>query len=369
MTDPSGPRPEERLPAPRPPAEVPSAERFTAPPSAHTVALSPERAAKIVRQSASARAAGFLIVSVVVIFVAVYYLYELGFPGALQGLPFVPAQGRLVAEQTAQQVTAVENGYTIFQANCARCHGANGEGGIGPVLNDQSKLFAHLNTDYLHNVLTVGGRYVCGNPKSLMPVWSDAGNPPGPLNYVQINDLIAFIRATNNQTYVVRDPSTNEPVIDPATGQEKTFTGWRDPSYQPAPGATPFPDCWSSAFTSGASAAPSAGASGAPGASASPAASGAGAATTLQITAQNIAYDKTDLTAPAGQAFAIAFSNQDSGIPHNVAIKDGSGKEVFKGDIVTGPTQTTYQVPALAAGTYTFYCSVHPNMTGTLTIK
>jgi plastocyanin len=27
----------------------------------------------------------------------------------------------------------------------------------------------------------------------------------------------------------------------------------------------------------------------------------------------------------------------------------------------------TYDVPALAAGTYGFVCSVHPNMTGTLT--
>ena len=44
-------------------------------------------------------------------------------------------------------------------------------------------------------MLTVGGRYVCGNPNSRMPVWSNEGNPPGPLNYKQIDDLIAFIRA------------------------------------------------------------------------------------------------------------------------------------------------------------------------------
>ena len=33
------------------------------------------------------------------------------------------------SETNAQQVTAVERGYNLFQANCARCHGANGEGG------------------------------------------------------------------------------------------------------------------------------------------------------------------------------------------------------------------------------------------------
>ena len=122
----------------------------------------------------------------------------------------------------------------------------------GPCLNAQEKLFAHLNENYLRNVLTVGGRYVCGNPKSLMPVWSDKGNPPGPLNYRQIDELIAFLTATNDQTYEIRDPSLNEPVIDPATGKVKTFTGWVDPNYKPAPGATPFPDCYLDAIAGAA---------------------------------------------------------------------------------------------------------------------
>ncbi len=362
--------PEERLPATRPPETTVSAERFASPAGTRTFGLTPERAATIVRQSASSRLVGFLAVGFVILFIAIYYLYELGFPTALAGLPFVPNDSRLTAEKAAQQVTAVQAGYNVFEANCARCHGVNGEGGIGPVLHDQAKLYQHLNEDYLHNVLTVGGRYVCGNANSLMPVWADVGNPPGPLNYIQINDVIAFIRSDQNQTYVMVDPNTLEPVVDPSTGQEKTFQGWRDPTWTPAPGATPVPACWSSAFTSSPAPSASAGASGAPAPSGSPAPSGGGsAATTVQLTAQNIQYDKTDLEAPANAAFAIAFNNQDAGVPHNVAIKDASGKEIFKGDIVTGVTQTTYQVPALPAGTYTFYCSVHPNMTGTLTVK
>ena len=101
---------------------------------------------------------------------------------------------RLEAELEAQQVTSVERGYNIYQANCARCHGANGEGGIGPTLNRQDKLFAHLNRDYLHNMLTVGGRYACGNAEQHDAGLGEHGNPPGPLNYKQIEDVIAFIR-------------------------------------------------------------------------------------------------------------------------------------------------------------------------------
>ncbi len=56
-------------------------------------------------------------------------------------------------------------------------------------------------------------------------------------------------------------------------------------------------------------------------------------------------------------------------MPHNVDIKDASGTSVFKGDIFPGVATKNYDVPALKAGTYPFTCDVHPNMTGTLTVK
>ena len=37
--------------------------------------------------------------------------------------------------------------------------------------------------------------------------------------------------------------------------------------------------------------------------------------------------------------------------------------------IRTGPETATYQVGALASGSYFFHCDVHPTMTGTLTVK
>jgi mono/diheme cytochrome c family protein/plastocyanin len=360
MTDQPGHPTEERLPAPRPSSAPVPADRFSAPPSAHRNDLTPERAARIVRQSANARWVGFLAVVIVSLFVIVYYFYELGLPGGL-------SEPRLEAAANAQQVTSIQRGYNIYEANCAKCHGVDGEGGIGPTLNRQDKLFAHLNPDYIHTMLQVGGRFACGNANSVMPVWSNTGSPPGPLNYKQIEDVIAFIRSEKGTEYEVLDPTLFEPVIDPATGKPKTFEGWVDPNYTPAPGATPYPACWADEFSQPA-ASGSPAPSSAPGASGAPSESQAPGGAVLQESALNIAFEVASLSAPADTAFQIQFDNKDAGIPHNIAIHDANGAELFKGEIITGPAQATYDVPALKAGTYTFVCSVHPNMTGTLTV-
>jgi len=117
------------------------------------------------------------------------------------------------------------------------------------------------------------------------------------------------------------------------------------PSGQPAPSAQP-------PASGGPS--PSAGGGGAPG-------------QTVELSAKGVAFSTNALQAPAGAPFTLHFDNQDASIPHNVEIKDGSGGSVFKGDIFPGVAAKDYQVPALQAGTYSFVCDVHPNMTGTLT--
>ena len=358
---------EERLPATRP-QEVMPADRFSAVPSVKSTAgLTPQRLAGIVRQSSSARWVGFLTVVFVSLFIIGYWFYELGAPLGI-------SEARLALEKEHQQVTDVQRGYNLYQANCARCHGPNGLGPtekdaatakyIGPQLNDQAKLFTHLNESYLRNVLTVGGRFVCGNANSQMPVWSDKGNPPGPLNYRQLDELIAFLRSTSDREYEVRDPSTNEPLVDPSTGKLKTFRGWRDQNYKPAPGSTPYPDCYLNALTGGAAGSSAPGASIDPNAPKVTVTAPAGAATT--------GFSPTTLEAAAGKSFTLTFDNQDSTAPHNVVITGPDGKTVSIGDTTffTGPAKKEYAVPALTAGAYTFLCQVHPTtMTGKLEVK
>jgi plastocyanin len=85
------------------------------------------------------------------------------------------------------------------------------------------------------------------------------------------------------------------------------------------------------------------------------------------VVAKDIAYQPTSLSIPANTATTITFDNQDAA-PHNIAIKDASGAQVFKGEIVT-QQKIDYNVNALPAGAYQFWCEVHPNMTGTLTVQ
>jgi mono/diheme cytochrome c family protein/uncharacterized cupredoxin-like copper-binding protein len=217
-------------------------ERFSAGPRAHSVGLTEERSAQIVRQSGNARNIVFLAILLIALFIPVYWFYE-------NGIPALGIEGRLEAEAQAQLVTDVSRGYELFLANCATCHGEHGQGGVGPPLNDQGKLYnaltpagdpgtGHLNPNYIETVLTVGGRYVCGNPHSLMQAWKQ---PNGPLNYRQVQELIAWITASSDITFE-RKVETHGGATAPPSPEY--ISGWRDPNYKPGPDDTPVPDCW-----------------------------------------------------------------------------------------------------------------------------
>ncbi|HET8786551.1 MAG TPA: cytochrome c oxidase subunit II, partial [Candidatus Limnocylindrales bacterium] len=112
--------------------------------------------------------------------------------------------------------------------------------------------------------------------------------------------------------------------------------------------------------------------SGSPSASPSPSAGGsaAPAGATLEVSASTpTSFEQSSLETAAGQAFTIHFTNKEAGVPHNVAIRDSAGDVLAKTEIATGPADASVSVPALGAGTYTFFCQVHPNMQGTLTVK
>jgi plastocyanin len=88
-----------------------------------------------------------------------------------------------------------------------------------------------------------------------------------------------------------------------------------------------------------------------------------------QISASSAtSFDTKLLIVPAGRPFDLVFDNKQAGVPHNVKIADSAAQAtiLFDGEVVTGPVQVTYHVPALEAGDYYFLCKIHPNMNGTV---
>jgi plastocyanin len=93
----------------------------------------------------------------------------------------------------------------------------------------------------------------------------------------------------------------------------------------------------------------------------------------LLVVAKNIAFDPLELTVQADQPFTIVLRNEDAPtVPHDIDIRTGEGGDVLQEKPNTeGGTSSTYEYTPLAAGTYQFFCSVHPipAMTGTLTVE
>ena len=86
--------------------------------------------------------------------------------------------------------------------------------------------------------------------------------------------------------------------------------------------------------------------------------------TTIQLAAvPSLQFDTDEISAPAGEDFCIEFTNNDSA-PHDVGIEETG----FNGDDVGPGESITYVIPAMDAGDYTFYCTIHPAMNGALRI-
>jgi mono/diheme cytochrome c family protein len=88
-------------------------------------------------------------------------------------------------------------GATLYGQNCATCHGANLEGGIGAVLNPIDKLQGvpnSLDPTVLIDIITNGRNPVAGDPKS-MPMPKKGGNTN--LTDQDVKDLAAYIIQQN----------------------------------------------------------------------------------------------------------------------------------------------------------------------------
>ncbi|HXM53432.1 MAG TPA: cytochrome c [Candidatus Binatus sp.] len=89
------------------------------------------------------------------------------------------------------------NAPKLYENNCAQCHGATGEGGKGPPLNDQNRL-GFFNDDYYYRCIFLGSTGE-EHKGTIMPAWGVNKLLPQPLND-NINLLVHWIRMWQQYT-------------------------------------------------------------------------------------------------------------------------------------------------------------------------
>jgi plastocyanin len=92
----------------------------------------------------------------------------------------------------------------------------------------------------------------------------------------------------------------------------------------------------------------------------------------LNLVAENIAFDTDTITVPAGAEVTINFENRDT-VQHNFAVyesSDAGTPPVFRGTTIgQGRIAYTFRAPEMN-GTYLFRCDVHPTqMTGDFVVE
>jgi cytochrome c oxidase subunit 2 len=93
------------------------------------------------------------------------------------------------------------------------------------------------------------------------------------------------------------------------------------------------------------------------------------------IAAKDVSFNKDCLAGPVNREFEITFENQEA-VPHNVVFFEGQDANTppilpaSETPLFSGPQETTYNLPALKAGSYFFYCQAHPTaMQGKLQVR
>lgn len=100
------------------------------------------------------------------------------------------------------------------------------------------------------------------------------------------------------------------------------------------------------------------------GSSAGATSTSSGAATAgAEVTAEGNTFTPAAVTVKAGEG--VKFTNKDKVLHEPTAGTEAKKTGEFDIDIKAGVAGTT---PALKAGTYAYYCQVHPTMVGTITV-
>ena len=151
------------------------------------------------------------------------------------GMVMTPPQPIQIDLNNPEEVLAL--GERLFNTTCATCHGENGSGGIGPVLNSQQILTKNSDEQLLNTIINGGWR-----PNSSMPAFGDR------LTMVEMEALVGYLRAWEPTAPTVANPrgtaqgggppwaqatpDANNPVSPQGGGQGQGYRGGANPDFQ-----------------------------------------------------------------------------------------------------------------------------------------
>jgi plastocyanin len=84
-------------------------------------------------------------------------------------------------------------------------------------------------------------------------------------------------------------------------------------------------------------------------------------AANADVTIQNFAFSPATVTVNVGDT--VTWTNQESGVPHTTT----SDTAVWDSGTLT--TGQSFSFTFTQAGTFTYHCTIHPNMTGTVIVQ
>lgn len=112
--------------------------------------------------------------------------------------------------------------------------------------------------------------------------------------------------------------------------------------------------------------------------------SSSGGTRTIEVVAQNMSFDKTEITVQQGEQFELVLNNQDEvehefvidEIPGEMVMPEGEGHEEMAGDLHThahANSEASVKFTPSQAGEYEFYCGIEGHkesgMVGTLIVE
>lgn len=90
---------------------------------------------------------------------------------------------------------------------------------------------------------------------------------------------------------------------------------------------------------------------------------------TVDISANDLAFDANVIQAPAGEGLTITFTNNEA-VPHNFSVyTEEGGDAIVQGDVINEGETNEIEVEALEAGEYYFVCDLHPQMNGAIVVE